>query len=192
MNRFADHSDEELVKLLRESNAPAFTELYERFWESLFTKAYNFLREEDAARDAVQEVFVWLWQHRQTVTIDRVRPYLHQAVRFQALKTLREHKNLVSLTDRLADFTLKILEGDGLQYKELKELLHKILSGLPPDHRLIFMLHREDGLTYPQIAEKLGISVKTVEKKMSRSLKVIRSGMKDALAIALVSQLLSN
>src|SRR5664279_5301713 len=86
----------------------------------VFQYPYNFLREEDAARDAVQEVFVWLWQHRYSVTIDRVHPYLHQAVRFQALKTLREQKNLVSLNDRLADLTLKVLEGDGLQYKELK------------------------------------------------------------------------
>ncbi|MDP4252273.1 MAG: sigma-70 family RNA polymerase sigma factor [Bacteroidota bacterium] len=187
MNDFADHSDEELVKLLSESSESAFNELYERFWEPLFTKAYNFLREEDAARDAVQDVFIWLWQHRHSVHIDHVCAYLHQAVRFQALKILRERKHIVPLNDRLSDLTLRILEGDGLQYKELKILLHKTLCGLPADQRLIFILHREDGLTYLQIAAKLGISVKTVEKKMSRSLRVIRFGLKDALPAMLLA-----
>src|ERR1700676_2856428 len=109
MEHFADYNDEDLVRLLRQSNELAFTELYERFWESLFTKAYNFLREEDAAKDCVQEVFIWLWQHRDTVKIDRVHSYLHQAARFQALKVLREQKNLMSLNNRLSDLTLKIL-----------------------------------------------------------------------------------
>lgn len=187
IDHFPGPSDEELVNLMRANQEPAFTELYNRFWESLYTRAYNFLRQEDAAKDCVQEVFIWLWQHRNAVAIERVSPYLHQAVRFQAIKMLNEQNKLVAIDERLSDLTLKILAEDTLQYKELRDLLQKILSGLPGDQQFIFNLHREGGLTYPQIAEKLGISVKTVEKKMTRSLKVFRSGMKDAMAFVLLS-----
>ena len=125
------HTDEHLVTLLREDNIPAFNELYNRFFDSLFTKAYNFLRQDEAAKDCVQEVFIWLWQHRHTVSIDHVNHYLHQAVRFQALKSLKAQRTTISLDDRLTHFTTTILQDDTLRYKELKEIIFAIIARLP-------------------------------------------------------------
>lgn len=185
------YSDEQLVKLLQQDNEPAFNELYERFWKSLFTKAFNFLRREEIAKDCVQDVFIWLWQHRHTVQIENVNHYLHQAVRFQALKAVREQRVMLSLDDRLTRFTSSILQDDTLRYKELKEIFYNILKELPEDQLEIFLMNREQGLTYKEIAAQKNISVKTVEKKMSQALKKLRPGLNKTLLLFLLSSTLS-
>jgi RNA polymerase sigma-70 factor (family 1) len=191
MTTNSPYSDEQLVTLLRENNIPAFNEIYNRFWDSLFTKAYNFLRNEEAAKDCVQEVFVWLWQHRHTVQIENVNHYLHQAVRFQALKTLKAQRTTISLDDRLTHFTSIILQDDTLRYKELREIIFRIIAQLPADQQEIFLLNREQGMTYKEIAEQKNISVKTVEKKMSLALKQLRPGLDKAFLLYLFSSHLS-
>lgn len=194
MQPLAYHSDEQLILLLGQDNEQAFNEIYDRFWDSLFTKAYNFLRHEEAAKDCVQEVFIWLWQHRHTVKIENVNSYLHQAVRFQSFKVLKEQKSLISLDERLTDFTSMILQDESFQYKELKEIIFNILSHLPADQHEIFLLNREQGLTYKEIADHKNISIKTVEKKMSLALKLLkqhRGGLDKALLLLLVAERVS-
>ena len=184
-------SNEELVALLRQDNEPAFKELYDRFWELLFTRAYNFLRNEDSAKDCVQEVFIWLWQHRQSVHIDHVHNYLHQAVRFQALKAVKEQRSVINLDERLSHFTGIVLQDDNLQYKELKALLLSLIDTLPADQQELFLLNREQGLTYKQIAAIKNISVKTVEKKMSLALKTLRPGLDKAILVCVITGIVS-
>jgi RNA polymerase sigma-70 factor (family 1) len=194
MHSLTNHSDEQLILLLGQDNEQAFNEIYDRFWNSLFTKAYNFLRNEEAAKDCVQEVFIWLWQHRHTVKIENVNNYLHQAVRFQTFKVLKEQKQLISLDERLTEFTSMILKDESLQYKELKEIMFTILSRLPADQQEIFLLNREQGLTYKEIAEQKNISIKTVEKKMSLALKMLkqqRPGLDEVILLFLLSDTIS-
>jgi len=186
----ANHSDEQLILLVGQDNEQAFNEIYDRFWDSLFSKAYNFLRREEAAKDCVQEVFIWLWQHRYTVKIENVNNYLHQAVRFQTFKVLKEQKTLISLDERLTEFTGMILKDESHQYRELKEIIVNMLSLLPADQQEIFKLNREQGLTYKEIAEQKNISVKTVEKKMSLALKMLkqqRPGLDEVILMFLLS-----
>lgn len=175
------YPDTQLLEWLADDREPALQELYDRYWERLFTKAYNFLHSPDAAKDCVQEVFIWLWTHRSTVQIDNVNHYLHQATRFQALKALREEKAAADFEDRLSRLTDHILASDVLEFKELKAYLENLIDELPEDQRAIFRMHREESLTYNQIADKLGISVKTVEKKMSLALRYLRTHTGDTL-----------
>jgi RNA polymerase sigma-70 factor (ECF subfamily) len=171
---YKTYDDRELISLLAGGAEPALQELFDRYWESLFAKAYHFLDSEAAAKDCVQEVFIWLWQHRGTLAIENVKNYLHQAARFQALKALREQKAAKGFEHRLKQLTSSILQENTLEFKELKNLLESLIASLPEDQQLIFRLHREEALTYRQIADKLNISVKTVEKKMSLSLRYLR------------------
>jgi RNA polymerase sigma-70 factor (family 1) len=169
------NSNEELVALLKQGDAAAFNELYERFWEILFDRAYNFLHDKQTAQDCVQDIFIWLWEHRSTVKIENVQHYLLQAVRFQCIKVIRDNKATKIFEERLLRTTGTILQDDTLQYKEIKMLLQQLLNKLPSDKREIFLMNREEGLTYKQIAELKAVSVKTVEKKMSIVLKELRS-----------------
>jgi RNA polymerase sigma-70 factor (ECF subfamily) len=183
MDFYKTYSSEQLVALLRQDDRPAFKELYDRFAISLLNKAYNFLRQEYIARDCVQEVFLWLWQHRNTVQIQNVNNYLHQAVRFQALKSIKEQRAVVNLDERLDQVTQTILQDDGLQHKELKSILAAMIASLPPDQQEMFLLNREEGLTYKQIAALKKVSVKTVEKKISQALKQLRPGLDEAFLL---------
>jgi RNA polymerase sigma-70 factor (ECF subfamily) len=185
------YSDPDLAILLANGSEPAFTEIVERYWESLFTKANNFLRDEDAAKDCVQDIFISLWQNHHKTEIENLNSYLHQAVRFRALRMIRDLKASAEFETRINELTHLIINDDWLIFKELKTIVEALVESLPEDQRVIFKLHREEQLTYRQIAEKMDISIKTVEKKMSKSLNHLRLGLDDAFGISLIIIILS-
>jgi RNA polymerase sigma-70 factor (family 1) len=186
------HTDEQLLKLIYESDEQAFAEIYNRYWKPLFISAHNILQVKQAAQDAVQEVFISLWKRRQQVKIECLQSYLHQAIRFQVFKAIRAEKTDHNFFQRLSLITKDILTEDPLLFKELQTLYQQIIRSLPADEQEIFTMHRDAGLTYKQIAEEKNISVKTVEKKMSHALKEIRYGLDDALVILLLACMLNH
>jgi len=181
------HTDDQLLQQLYASDEKAFAEIYNRYWKSLYTSAHNILQVKETAQDAVQEVFISLWKRRESIQVEVLQAYLHQAVRFQVFKAIRAEKTDQHFFNRLALITKDILFEDPVLFKELESLYKQLIHALPADEQEIFLLHRDGGLTYKQIAEQKNISVKTVEKKMSRALKELRFGMDDAMVVVLVS-----
>ena len=167
---FSKYDDEQLVRLLTENDETAFSEIYSRYWKPLYISVQNILHDTDPSQDVVQEVFISLWQRRHTAQIENLKAYLFQAVRFQVFKYIRADKAQASFYERLAVVSKEIQEQDPLLYKEMQALIVTMIATLPDDQREIFLLHRTEGLTYSQIAEKKNISIKTVEKKMSLAL----------------------
>jgi RNA polymerase sigma-70 factor (family 1) len=190
VQNYPSHTDGQLLEQLYQSDERAFAEIYNRYWKSLYTSAHNILQVKEAAQDAVQEVFISLWKRRESMQVDVLPSYLHQAVRFQVFKAIRAEKTDQQFFNRLALISKDILFEDPVLFKELESLYQQLIQALPPDEQEIFLLHRDGGYTYKQIAEQKNISVKTVEKKMSRALKEIRFGMDDAMAIMVVAYLL--
>jgi RNA polymerase sigma-70 factor (ECF subfamily) len=92
---------------------------------------------------------------------------------------------------RLAKISDEISKEDPLLFKELEKTIQKIFSELPPDQQAIFKFSREHKMKYQEIADHLDISVKTVEKKISKSLSQLRLGLNDALTLALIFSILS-
>jgi RNA polymerase sigma-70 factor (ECF subfamily) len=166
--------DIQLQQLLQEGNEEAFAEVYNRYWKLLYTTAYAVIQNEEVAKDAVQEVYIALWQRRNEAQIHNLKAYLQQAVRFQVLKAIRAQKNDEQFYIRLATVTADIIYENPLLFKEQEALLRETMTTLPDDCRQIFQLSREEQLTYKQIADQLNISEKTVEKKMSICLKHFR------------------
>jgi RNA polymerase sigma-70 factor (ECF subfamily) len=185
VRRHTTYSDEQLLTLLYESDEQAFAEIYNRYWKALYISANNILQLKEAAQDAVQEVFISLWKRRGHVQIEALQPYLFQAIRFQVFKAIRAEKTDQHFFHRLALITKDILTEDPLLFKELEAMYQQLLHALPQDEQEIFTLHRDGGLTYKQIADQKNISIKTVEKKMSRALKQIRFGIDDAFVVVL-------
>ena len=183
MQHYPAHTDTELLRMLSQHDELAFAGIYNRYWKLLYLSAHNILQVKAAAQDAVQEVFISLWKRRADIQVDALQPYLHQAVRFQVFKAIRAEKTDQQFFNRLALITRDILFEDPVLFKELDTLYQQLVKALPPDEQEIFRLHRDSGLTYKQIAEQKNISVKTVEKKMSRSLKELRFGLDDALLV---------
>ncbi|MBO9204163.1 sigma-70 family RNA polymerase sigma factor [Niastella sp. MAH-29] len=172
--------------MLSQNDELAFAEIYNRYWKLLYSSAHKILQVKDAAQDAVQEVFISLWKRRTDLHIEVLQSYLYQAVRFQVFKAIRAEKTDQDFFNRLALITKDILIEDPVLFKEVETTYQQLIHTLPPDEQEIFLLHRDSGLTYKQIAEQKNISVKTVEKKMSRSLRELRFGLDDALLVLIM------
>ena len=178
--------DTRLLELLKQENEEAFAEIYNRYWKLLYITSQNIIRDDFFAKEAVQEVFISLWQRRNDIEIQFLKGYLQQAVRYKILKAIREQKVDEQFYSRLARVSADIVYENPLLFKEQEAVIRQITETLPEDCRIVFRLSREDHLTYKQIANQLGISEKTVEKKMSACLKHFREGMQQNLGLSLL------
>lgn len=152
--------------------------LFREHFTSLCRFARSYVKDPETAREIVQETFVNLWERRSTIDpAENILSYLSTSVRNRCLNYLRDHKKfserLLFLEDLPADWVN--YTRDQLVENELKQHIDAAISDLPEKCREIFLLNRQDHLKYRQIAEKLQISVKTVETQMSRALKHLRS-----------------
>ncbi|MCX2449770.1 RNA polymerase sigma-70 factor [Pedobacter sp. PLR] len=170
-------SDAELITALKKGEEQAFGEIYDRYWKELYRKANNILQDPEAADDVLQDLFLRLWQRRTEVDILALKPYLHQALRFSVLKVIRKHKTDQQFYERLADVTTEIIAENPLLFKEQQHLIQDLINNLPDECKEAFLLSREEEMTYKEIASYLSISQKTVEKRISKSLKAIRAGL---------------
>jgi RNA polymerase sigma-70 factor (ECF subfamily) len=174
MHGLKTNTDAELLQLLGQGYEPAFVEIYDRYWTRLCLRAEKWLKQRHVAQDAVQDVFMGLWKHPAHATIHMLENYLFQAIRFQVCKILR--KTVASR--KFIRYTITVspghTTGDPIIARELHVRIERVLKALPGDQRKIFHLHRNECLTYKEIAARCGISVKTVEKKISLSLRRLR------------------
>lgn len=105
------------------------------------------------------------------------------------LKHIRDEKQDQSFYERLAAVTTEIIADNPLLFKEQQQLFQQLIDTLPEECRESFRLSREENMTYKQIAEYLGISEKTVEKRISKSLNHFRSGLTASACVAVISVL---
>jgi RNA polymerase sigma-70 factor (family 1) len=166
--------DQCLIARLRQDDQQAFAALYERHWKKLFSTAYNILRDEEAARDIVQDIFVSLWERRHDTTIEYPLSYLLQATKFGVFKSIRTLSRRNAFYDRLARVSTDIILENPMLFKDLSHLVNGIIRQLPEKQRQAFLYSREAGMSYSDIAREMNISVKMVEKYISRTLHVLR------------------
>jgi RNA polymerase sigma-70 factor (ECF subfamily) len=178
LNLNDDHS---LYLQLKEGNEQAFKALFEKYYASMCHYACQFLKDTDLAEETVQELFVRLWEKRTGLTIDTsVNNYLFRSVHNHCLNQLQHQKirqqyasHVMEVSKQEADWQPFYMEV------ELMERIEKCISALPEKRQEIFRLSREQGLKYKEIAEKLNISVKTVEAQMGLALKYLRDELKE-------------
>ena len=167
----------DVVARVREGDRDAFELIFRALYSRLSEYALGFVRSQDAAEDVVQEVFVALWTHRDRLASpDNLVGYLFRSVRNRSLNQLRRAR-VVSLHEEeaiRADPVTSPPPDRDADLGEIERAVKAAVERLPPRSRQVFRLSRDTGLTYPQIAETLGISIKTVETLMGRALKSIR------------------
>lgn len=186
MTIYQNIDDQELVGLLKFDDRDAFTEIYNRYWKLLYLTAIKVIDDADTAQDNVQNIFLSLWQRRHAVEITCLKAYLQQATRYSVLQSIREKQSDDKFFDRLRIVTSEIINDDPLIFKEQQELLKEILNSMPESCSETYLLNREEGLTYKQIASRLGISEKAVEKRIAKSLKFLRRGLNPGLCVAII------
>lgn len=175
MKVYAEFPDSQLIKRLKEGDNAAFTEIYERYWEFLYQASYKILKDSNVCDDLVQEVFVWLWLNRKKHLTDALKPYLYAAVKYKVLNVIRHGKVKEAFFARTVERYVEVATDENtLEVRELKEIIAKFTQSLPERAGQIFHLSRNEFLTNKEIAEKLGISEKTVENQMNINLKKLR------------------
>lgn len=174
---YTAHTDLELLTLIRHEDVGAFTDLYNRHFQALYNTAEHIIRSPEVSKDIIQEVFTSIWQNRSSLDIAYPKAYLQQAVRFQVFKAIRSDKTDAEFYKRLSQVSQEMVIDHAFSFKEFQNTVDELIESLPEDCKVTFRLSREDELTYNQIAQKLNVSVKTVEKKMSQSLRYLRSAL---------------
>jgi RNA polymerase sigma-70 factor (ECF subfamily) len=173
-------TDEQLIVLLKKDDQPAFTEIYNRYAESLAGFAASKLYSLDDARDVIHDLFVKLWENRDEVYVtSNLKSYLFAIVRHRIIDKIRRNitrEEYASMVQALIvpshDSADKQVEA-----KEFQQTIEKSLNQLPPRVKEIYKLSRDEGLSNHEIAEKLNLSEQTVKNQLSAALKHLRSSL---------------
>ena len=169
-------TDRDLLARLREGDHEAFEAIFRQWYEPLVRSAARVLRDIGVAEELSQDVFLELWRRRETLAPDSsVAGYLMQAVRNRALNHLRHlsvQKKSVVYVEAMSEPSEPA--DAQVQANELQLAIRHAIADLPPRTREVFVMSRERGLRYSEIADALGVSVKAVEANMSRALRILR------------------
>jgi RNA polymerase sigma-70 factor, ECF subfamily len=137
----------------------------------------------------VQDAFIGMWEKRNTIDLSKpVKSYLSTTVRNKCLNHLRDNKkfnrDILSMEDLLADYGNE--PQDTMVQADISRNIREAIGELPEKCREIFLLSREENLKYQQIADKLNISIKTVETQMSKALQHMRMRLKEYIVILIL------
>lgn len=173
----------EITNRLKANDKTVLKELFDQHYNSVCQTIHRFIRDRSLVEDLAQNVFIRFWEKRQRVNIQTsIGAYFHRMAINEALGWLRKNKG--KETEEISPNTQEkqtySVEDDFLQ-NELQAQVTTAINTLPPKCRTVFQLSRFEDLTYKEIAEKLGISVKTVENQMGKALRVLRAELKDYL-----------
>jgi RNA polymerase sigma-70 factor (ECF subfamily) len=187
-------NDTVIIELLGERNEPAFEQVFKLHFRNLHAYAYTILKDEAVAEEMVQNVFYKIWEKTEQLKITgSVSAYLYRAVHNESLNYLKHLK----VRSVYQSHTLWQMKGESdnaskrVLMKELERKLYEALNELPEQCRLVFQLSRFEELRYREIAEKLGISIKTVENQVSKALKILRMKLADFIPVLVLSLLQS-
>lgn len=173
-----------LVARVREGDERAFAEIFAAYYARLVAFARASLQTRDVAEEMVQDVFVQIWARRETLTVERsLTAYLFRAVRNRisnerrALRLETAHRDRIVRNLGGGEAAAAGCADDRLGEAELEQALAEALARLPERPRQVFLLNRRENLSYAEVADVLGIAVKTVEMHMARALAALRESL---------------
>lgn len=174
------NTDDALLKMMCSDDQEAFTLIYRRYWETLFTTAAKALRSSQEAKDVVQDVFLSLWNRRKELIIEgSLAAYLQSGVRYKAIHyiekniTRRDYLSLLTEVENNFHPSAEIQ----LQIKQVQQTISNTVAKMPPKMKAAYELSRHEHLSHKEIATQLGISSETVKKHIQHALQLIRAAL---------------
>ena len=176
--------NEAIATLLAQKDESAFEQVFKTHFKRLHAYAFTILQDEMEAEEMVQQVFFKLWDRNENLSLSgSVSAYLYRAVHNESLnyikhQTVRSNHKLhvaYNMKNEVEHPAKKVMAA------ELEKKIHSALNELPEQCRTVFQMSRFDEMKYREIADKLGISVKTVENQMGKALKLLRMKLAEFL-----------
>jgi len=180
-----DLNNEQLIPLLLAGDESTFESVYKHFLRPLHVYAIAILKDEDRAEGMVQNVFLKLWDKKERLSFSgSLQAYLYGAVYHECLNYLRHEKVKIKHQQHVV-YTMgnNAEESGNMELLDLRGKLADALNELPEKCRTIFQLSRFEELKYQEIADRLQISIKTVEAQMGKALKILRIKLVDFLPL---------
>ncbi|WP_461106982.1 RNA polymerase sigma-70 factor [Spirosoma koreense] len=182
-------TEQDVIAAIRAGSERDFEALFRQYYAPLCGYARQFLADPDEAEEEVQAMFLALWEKRNGLIISvSLKSYLFRSVHNRCLNRIKhaavrdEHREHTRYRNEQAvESPMQTLIGD-----ELSDRLQAAIQKLPEQCRLVFTLSRFDELKYAEIAQQLGISIKTVENQIGKALRILRTELSDYLLIALL------
>ncbi|HKJ80476.1 MAG TPA: RNA polymerase sigma-70 factor [Ignavibacteriaceae bacterium] len=191
-NSGQEFSEIEIIGKIQSGDVKIFEALFREYYYSLSRFTTSIVKSSSAAEDLVQDIFLKIWENRQTWNPQgTIKTYLYRASKNQALNYLK-HLNVVHnwaefSRNSFSSSSSSINPEDEFERKELLNSVNGAVNKLPEKCKMIFLLHRHEGLSYREISEVLNISISTVETQMGRALKKIREILFPYLSMLLIT-----
>ncbi|MET0462535.1 MAG: RNA polymerase sigma-70 factor [Chitinophagaceae bacterium] len=181
--------DQSISTLLAKKDEAAFEQVFKTYFKNLHAYACSILKDEAEAEEMVQQVFFKLWDRAENLSFSGpIAAYLYRAIHNECLNYIK-HQKVRSNHQLYVAHSMKNQseqEQGRLVGKELEARYKKALEELPEQCRLIFQLSRFGDMKYREIADELGISVKTVENQMGKALKILRQKLVEFLPVLFI------
>ena len=175
---YVRNEDHALFLLIKKRDKDAFAAVYQKYHRYLYLLAVKYLKDAQLAEDAVQHVFVKLWETTKNIEIEiNLKNYLYTMTKNYILNTIRDHKEEISLSYANAQIDIPGQDDiiKALEDKQMRSILYQGVESLPPQKKEVCLRKLETTDSNQQIADKMGISVHTVKSHYQESVKILRS-----------------
>ena len=172
-----DQAEKDILSGIRKSDPKAFEELFRIYYSTLINYSISILKDDTLANDAVQSVFIHIWERRTDLpSINNIRAYLYRATYNGSLNLIKQNEVNEKARQGLSLIHPGIEQSFllDIEAKEMEERITAAVAALPQKCREVFELSRINGLKNREVASQLGISIKTVEAQLSKALKIIK------------------
>ena len=179
--------DKQLMTQVVTGDLNAFEMVFRDYYKPLVRYGNTFLRDTDETEDVVQQVFVSLWEKRTQLDIHTsIRAVLYKAVQNACLNRIKHQKVRSAYAEEQKLTQQNEHSSNPLQVDELNQRILVAIGNMPEQCGRIFKMSRFEQLRYQEIADQLGLSVKTVENQMGKALKIVREELKDYLPLLIL------
>lgn len=177
-----DLRDQQIVEAINKGDQAVFKTIFDHYFQRLYLSSLKLVREQDIAEEIVHDVFVSLWNRAEPITLHTsFEGYIFRSIRNRSINYL--NKKYVNTETGLEEQVFHLASGDdsnaSMELKELNELIQVGLDKMSPTTKTVFSLSRFEDLSYKEIADQLGCTIKNVEYHMGKSLKFLRGHLAD-------------
>ena len=184
-------NDIQLIDRLKQDDEVALSRIYEKYWQPLYLAAYHVIKDKQICEDIIQELFIKLWNKRQSIEITvSLKAYLYASIRYEVYRQIRTGNVRGDIYDNLIERLHTPACDDTIEYKELIDRVSIIVDKLPQKCREVYKLSREENLSHKQIASMLNISAKTVENHLTKALRLLRTSLSTEIIVLILHHII--